>query len=183
MTAAHDTKAQDLHGAIMNLTCTPPADANINQRLSYKSGHRDARHAAAELALTALDSRLQEKEGQPALSEREKFEAWKRSMQDGFNEWDAWQARATLAAGSQAVQVPGWRPIDSAPKDGSQIDVWIGDEREPDVFWGTPKLGHRAPCWCRHTYDPYWGWVPESVGTPSHWMPKPLQPLAGGEVL
>lgn len=45
-----DTKAESLHDKIMRMPCTPPNDANINQALSYKSGHRDARHAAAELA-------------------------------------------------------------------------------------------------------------------------------------
>lgn len=38
-----------LHNDIMNIPCIPPADANINQQLSYKYGHRDARHAAVEL--------------------------------------------------------------------------------------------------------------------------------------
>lgn len=41
-----------LHAAIMNLESTPPAGYDINQTLGYKIGHRDARHAAAELALT-----------------------------------------------------------------------------------------------------------------------------------
>ncbi|WP_349573069.1 hypothetical protein [Azotobacter salinestris] len=48
----HETTApvQSLHDQIMRLPCTPPKDANINQMLAYKSGHRDASHAAAELA-------------------------------------------------------------------------------------------------------------------------------------
>jgi hypothetical protein len=41
----------DLHNAIMNIPAVPPEGANINQVMSYKIGHRDARHAAAELAL------------------------------------------------------------------------------------------------------------------------------------
>jgi hypothetical protein len=41
----------DLHGAIMNLPCDASKyDADPNQRLAMKEGHRDARHAAAELA-------------------------------------------------------------------------------------------------------------------------------------
>lgn len=43
-------KTESLHDQIMRLPCTPPKDANVNQMLAYKSGHRDARHAAAELA-------------------------------------------------------------------------------------------------------------------------------------
>ncbi|SEQ89760.1 Protein of unknown function [Azotobacter beijerinckii] len=48
----HETTppVQSLHDEIMRLPCTPPRDANVNQMLAYKSGHRDARHAAAELA-------------------------------------------------------------------------------------------------------------------------------------
>jgi galactose-1-phosphate uridylyltransferase len=46
----------NLHGQIMNLPVVPKnMDAEPNQRLAYKLGHRDARHAAAELALTADD--------------------------------------------------------------------------------------------------------------------------------
>lgn len=45
--------ATDLHNAIMNLPCKR-ADhefMNAEHRMLYKNGHRDARHAAAELAL------------------------------------------------------------------------------------------------------------------------------------
>ena len=38
-----------LHDQIMNLSCVVAPSMNINDRLSYKFGHRDARHAAAEL--------------------------------------------------------------------------------------------------------------------------------------
>lgn len=44
----------DLHGQIVNLNCKlENMDSEPNQRLAYKIGHRDARHAAAELALKA----------------------------------------------------------------------------------------------------------------------------------
>ena len=45
--------ATELHNAVMNIPAVPPKDANINQVMSYKIGHRDARHAAAELALAS----------------------------------------------------------------------------------------------------------------------------------
>ena len=38
-----------LHDQIMNLPCVVAPSMDINNRLSYKFGHRDARHAAAEL--------------------------------------------------------------------------------------------------------------------------------------
>lgn len=39
----------DLHAAIMNLPCKPPPLANGGEVWAYQYGHRDARHAAAEL--------------------------------------------------------------------------------------------------------------------------------------
>lgn len=47
---------ESLHGRIMNLPQTPGlpmVNATEAQLLAYKIGHRDARHAAAELALKA----------------------------------------------------------------------------------------------------------------------------------
>ena len=42
----------NLHGRIMNLNCVPTnMDAEPAQRLAYKVGHRDARHAAAALSM------------------------------------------------------------------------------------------------------------------------------------
>lgn len=43
----------DLHGQIMNLPCKLPEAASgwPNYGIAYKTGHRDARHAAAEQAL------------------------------------------------------------------------------------------------------------------------------------
>ena len=43
----------NLHGEIMNIECNPlsrPFDSQI-EKLAYRIGHKDARHAAAELAL------------------------------------------------------------------------------------------------------------------------------------
>lgn len=42
----------DLHGDIMNIPCDPTRSpvGGVNAELAYKYGHRDARHAAAELA-------------------------------------------------------------------------------------------------------------------------------------
>jgi hypothetical protein len=43
-----------LHGAIMNIPARLPRECtNLSARFAYKMGHRDARHAAAELALAA----------------------------------------------------------------------------------------------------------------------------------
>ena len=47
----------DLHNAIMNIQATPDKTAGVNFQLAYKMGHRDARHAAAELALASSQQR------------------------------------------------------------------------------------------------------------------------------
>jgi len=52
--ASAQEPARNLHREIMNMPVgTGDAGLNINQRLAYKIGHRAARHAAAELALSA----------------------------------------------------------------------------------------------------------------------------------
>lgn len=50
--AARATPAQpvgDLHNAIMNLSDSICSDMDIGEKRAYRKGHRDARHAAAEL--------------------------------------------------------------------------------------------------------------------------------------
>lgn len=49
----------DLHGKIMNLPCDGATLDWANTREAYMYGHRDARHAAAELA-TAADALIAE---------------------------------------------------------------------------------------------------------------------------
>ncbi len=44
-----EKKINRLHDEIMNLSCVFVQSMSIESGLSYKFGHRDARHAAAEL--------------------------------------------------------------------------------------------------------------------------------------
>ena len=59
----------DLHNAIMNIQATPDKTAGVNFQLAYKMGHRDARHAAAELALASSQQR-------PRLTDAEILTLW-----------------------------------------------------------------------------------------------------------
>jgi hypothetical protein len=73
-----------------------------------------------------------------------------------------------------------WQPIETAPKDGTIFDVWLGDAADDDVqFYCTE--GTRRSCgwsWERGKFRPLGGL---SVGmpvfvVPTHWMPLPAPP-------
>jgi len=71
--------APSLHDQIMNLPCKPEnMDSEPNQRLAYKVGHRDARHAAAELA-QAQDATIR-----ALLADLERAEKALREIDDDF---------------------------------------------------------------------------------------------------
>ena len=61
-----------LHNEIMNLPCDPSHanDEFADRRFAYKFGHRDARHAAADLALKADAEIAQLKAERDALEEQ-----------------------------------------------------------------------------------------------------------------
>ncbi|MBV60945.1 MAG: hypothetical protein CMH65_06550 [Nevskiales bacterium] len=78
----------DLHGKIMNIPANVPKDYDQGDyRLAYQTGHRDARHAAAELAMAAdaciralrlLDERLRECSNDP-ISAAEAYDSYYRA--------------------------------------------------------------------------------------------------------
>jgi len=69
-----------------------------------------------------------------------------------------------------------WEPIETAPKDGSRIMVWIPDTLSQ--YGNVVTAAHAAfACW----YPKESFWVAEdpliaSVQTPTHWMPLPPPP-------
>ena len=70
-----------------------------------------------------------------------------------------------------------WRPIHTAPKDGTRVDLWCVNhlhyakkgERRCNVDWGTVTdwMGRERQDW-RHGHG-------EDL-QPTHWMPIPLPP-------
>lgn len=70
----------------------------------------------------------------------------------------------------------GWQPIDTAPKDGTRVDVWV---RPWDAFAsGNPNRITNA--WFE---DGKWkrilsGWTMDikDCGAPTHWRPVPIPP-------
>lgn len=76
-----------------------------------------------------------------------------------------------------------WQPIETAPKDGTMIDLWSNGRRVTDSFWGKPdhscgEMGEYCDSdW--HGAGP--GWVDTMFGEfleekPTHWMPRPKAP-------
>jgi hypothetical protein len=67
-----------------------------------------------------------------------------------------------------------WQPIETAPKDGTVIDLWDRyGFRWTNRHWGHHSFLHGKP-----TDEPSWG-APTTDGPgpdPSHWMPLPEPP-------
>ena len=78
-----------------------------------------------------------------------------------------------------------WQPIETAPRDGTVIDLWVGGARFADCRWGKPDhCCGEAGQYC----DSEWhgqpeGWVVTDWNEvlcvdddPTHWMPLPAPP-------
>lgn len=79
----------------------------------------------------------------------------------------------------KAVGLGGWRSIETAPRDGTKIDVWNGQERVADVAW------RMHGCWNDEQLGPTWSFEEwhhderhwhEVDPAPTHWMPLPSPP-------
>ena len=73
-----------------------------------------------------------------------------------------------------------WQPIETAPKDGTIIDVWLGDCDEGDRQFYCTGNTRRSPgwWWSGGKFRPLGGLhplVPVFV-EPTHWMPLPKAP-------
>ena len=88
-----------------------------------------------------------------------------------------------------------WQPIETAPKDGTEIDIWAvqysvgagklitGDgHRISNAWWGEPYYGDERK-WEKQLVrrDGAWTEPVEYTGfSVTHWMPLPEPPLTGG---
>lgn len=68
-------------------------------------------------------------------------------------------------------QKDGWQPIDTAPKDGTLIDVWQRDWRICNAFWSDAQEG-----WCVEGYYPEEPTPLAIIPKVTHWMPPPSPP-------
>jgi hypothetical protein len=75
-----------------------------------------------------------------------------------------------------------WRPIESAPRDGTVIDLWSCGERVADASWGRPTYGPRGadgyaiPGWVVEDDYDCDGPVNNLVRDATHWRPLPATP-------
>lgn len=77
-----------------------------------------------------------------------------------------------------ALTPPTWQQIETAPRDGTVIDVWLGDADANDqAFYCLP--GTRRSCgwwWQDDKWRPVMGLRAPVFVQPTHWMPLPDPP-------
>ncbi len=110
---------------------------------------------------------------------------WVDASKDRFGKWptvtgefkDAWRKSAKAAL--EAAERSRWQPIETAPRDGTIIDVWLGDSDASDVkFYCTP--GTCRSCgwfWKDGKFRPSMGL--STITTfivPTHWQHLPPPP-------
>ena len=75
-----------------------------------------------------------------------------------------------------------WQPIETAPKDGTVIDVWLGGISESDRKFYCDGDTFRSPAWAwrEGKFRPLGGLNITQVVfvQPTHWMPLPAPPEA-----
>ena len=107
----------------------------------------------------------------------------------------SWQVVGPLCLGAAppTAQAEGWMPIETAPKDGTAIDLWrVGGGREPCAVWGLPPhcCGEMGRLCDSDWHDYQQGWVtdwfdePEPDSEFTHWTllpPPPTTPAGSGK--
>lgn len=89
-----------------------------------------------------------------------------------FSPW-----REYVAAGTHRIEGPfpkpeqGWQPIESAPRDGTDIDLWANGQRVTDCHWHCGQW----LSWHSSSVDEEPTW--EAIKNATHWMPLPAPPI------
>ena len=72
-----------------------------------------------------------------------------------------WEKEDAAAAWNQSS---AWQPIETAPRDGAEVLVWNGSERQ--ILWWSDRLN----CW---TFNDDWEVLEDLL---THWQPLPSPP-------
>lgn len=85
-----------------------------------------------------------------------------------------WRGRQLIDAGLKICYLRGmWQPIETAPKDGTLIDLWLDGERAPACrFWSYDGHSYWEQAYAEAT-DCF---APLYDAEPTHWMPIPEPP-------
>lgn len=185
---------------IMNLRCTRTMShfATTDDMKLYKEGHRDARHAAVELVLSAVwgapshEVPADWKLVPVSITEDMHVAAVKAIIRSTGNDdcppnvWKAMLAAApvaSMAAQAPVREVPGWQPIETAPRGAKGISFFM-------AAWGPEESQSVGKC-IRIGDDFYAAGVFYCLGNkekpyelrevkvqPTHWMPVPEEPVS-----
>lgn len=76
----------------------------------------------------------------------------------------------------------GWRTMDSAPKDGTLVDLWYprGIGREANCFWHKALSIWGRDVWTGAHHPQETNFISRNVD-PTHWLPLPAPPVEKGE--
>lgn len=70
-----------------------------------------------------------------------------------------------------------WQTMDTAPKDGTVVDLWVDGERRADCYWRIGEdFGESEDGWCQMYAEASSSFA--VLGVPTHWMPLPEDPPA-----
>lgn len=164
---------------IAALTPAPPEPpARMAEVEQLVDEHADADGARAMLALrAAINPRYEEDAAdasKDAASTRDALLSAVRSILTRAETAEV--ALASLCADREATEE--WQPIETAPRDGTSVDLWAKREktsewsRYTDCRWGQPRWGTEP------IGDKKWLGLNDqySIVTPTHWRPLPKPP-------
>lgn len=83
---------------------------------------------------------------------------------------------------SPNISQTAWRPIETAPRDGTIVDLLIDGQRLPNCYWSDVAESAEGRCdgaWVHKRSDIPVEWHPYDDGersAPSHWLPIPIGP-------
>lgn len=73
------------------------------------------------------------------------------------------------------VDNPGWRLIETAPRDGTAVIINV-DDTVGEAYFSASDDHHEGWWWANTSWGDYWA---DKAGNPTHWLPLPSAPTVG----